>query len=157
MIQFTHATTRYTVTEANAPTYRALIDSGKPPKLHRDKGRSHLRIYPAFVPGMTTAEYVQTFQALNSGLMLTTHKYTHTDRAAPMLDATQPEVLEEIDPDYVEQPRQAKVAKRRPGAPELRLALSCILDIQPAADASAADLWLAIGEIRKLAQHMLEA
>lgn len=156
MIQFTHATTRYTVTEGNAHKYRAALEK---PYRHKFIGLTPPRYdYPVFVPGMSTADYVTAFNRQFDGTRVKlAHGCPNYHKPAPMLDPTQPEVLEEIDPNYVEQPRQAKVAKRRPGAPELRLALSCILDIQPAADASAADLWLSIGEIRKLAQHMLEA
>ena len=75
-----------------------------------------------------------------------------------MMDATQPEVLEEMDPDYVEQQRAVKASKtRRPKPAELRMALSCILDVEPDPQASVHNLWLALGEIRKIAKHMLEA
>lgn len=150
-------TTRLTVTEANAAKYRAIIYSGKLPKMKMPSSTPIRRAYPRFWPGMTTAEYLDHFAKLN-GAGLHPIKYTHADREAPSLDATHPEVLEEMDPDYVEQPRAVKASKtRRPGPAELRLALSCILDVEPDPQASVHDLWLALGEIRKIAKHMLEA
>ena len=123
MITFTHATTRYTVTEANAAKVRAQLDSGKPPKFKRSTDAKHdsmRREYPVFTPGMSTADYVSRFASLNNRLYLSAWAHTHADRAAPMLDATQPEVLEEIDPDYVE---QAPAPKRKAAtAAQLRAA-----------------------------------
>lgn len=109
MIEFTHATTRYTVKPENAQEYRKL--AAKPPAIKCKVDRKHdatRRDYPAFYAGMTTAEYVSQFAALNSRLLLKGAAFTFTDRTAPMLDATQPEVLEELDPDYVYTPTKAK-------------------------------------------------
>lgn len=157
MITITHGSIRYTVTQANAAKVRAIIDSGKFPKVKSPQSTPIRRDYPAFTPGMTTAHYVAAFNRQFDGVQIKVqHDCPRYHMPAPMLDATQPEVLEEIDPDYVEQPRQVKVVKRRPGVPELRLALSCILDVQPSPDAGVHDLWLALGEIRRLAQHMLD-
>jgi hypothetical protein len=58
------------------------------------------RGYPEFYAGMTTADYVSQYVSLNSRLLLKGEGFTFADRAAPMLDATQPEVMEELDPDY---------------------------------------------------------
>ena len=158
MLTIQFKTTRLTVTEANAAKYRAIIDSGKLPKIKMPSSTPIRRDYPAFWPGMTTADYVAAFNRQFDGVQIKIqHDCPRYHLAAPMLDATQPEVLEEIDPDYVEQPRTVKASKaRRPGAPELRLALSCILDVQPSPEASVHDLWLALGEIRKITEHMLE-
>ena len=104
MIEFTHATTRYTVKPENAQEYRRL--AAKPPKQKNKvtsfdaKNDSMKRGYPAFEPGMTTTDYVSQYAGLNSGLLLKGEGFTFADRAAPMLDAAQPEVLEELDPDY---------------------------------------------------------
>lgn len=109
MIEFTHATTRYTIKPENAQEYRKL--AAKPPTIKRKVDRSHdstRRDYPAFYAGMTTAEYVSRYASLNARLLLKGEGFTFADRAAPMLDATQPEVLEELDPDYVYTPTKAK-------------------------------------------------
>ena len=109
MIEFTHATTRYTVKPENAQEYRRL--AAKPPAIKRKVDRNHdamRRDYPIFEPGMTTDDYVSLFNGLNSRLLLTPWNYDNVSGVAPMLDATQPEVLEELDPDYIYTPTKAK-------------------------------------------------
>ena len=109
MITFTHATTRYTVKPENAQEYRKR--AAKPPAIKRKvdpKNDSMKRTYPEFYAGMTTADYVSRYASLNSRLLLKGEGFTFDDRVAPMLDATQPEVLEELDADYVYTPTKAK-------------------------------------------------
>jgi hypothetical protein len=109
MIEFTHATTRYTVKPENAQEYRRL--AANPPKIKRKvdaKNDSMKRGYPVFEPGMTTDDYVSLFNGLNSRLLLTPWNYDNVSGVAPMLDAAQPEVLEELDPDYIYTPTKAK-------------------------------------------------
>ena len=123
MITFTHETTRYTVKPENAQSIRAL--AAKPPKIKRPIDRKHdamRRDYPTFYPGMTTEDYLSQYAGLNSRLLLTPHKFSHADRAAPVLDATAPEVFEELDADYV------PTVKRKPAtAAQLRAALSDLI------------------------------
>lgn len=105
MIDFNFETARFHVTEANAPKYRALLDSGKPRKFSKGSDASLKRYYPTFKPGMSTADYVAQFVSLNyKGLNLARldHECPNYHEPAPMLDPTFPEVTEEIDPDYVE-------------------------------------------------------
>jgi hypothetical protein len=102
MIEFTHATTRYTVKPENAQEYRRL--AAKPPAIKRKVDPKHnamRRDYPEFYAGMTTADYVSQYASLNTRLLLKGEGFTFADRAAPMLDPSIPEVLEELDPDYV--------------------------------------------------------
>jgi hypothetical protein len=109
MIEFTHATTRYTVKPENAQEYRRL--AAKPPAKKRKVDRNHdatRRDYPQFYAGMTTADYVSQYAGLNSRLLLKGEGFTFADRPAPMLDAAQPEVLEEHDPDYEYTPTKVK-------------------------------------------------
>ena len=116
MIEFTHATTRYTVKPENAQEYRRL--AANPPKIKSKvdaKNDSMKRTYPVFYAGMTTRDYVTEYAAINSRLLLSETLFNYTDRAAPMLDAAQPEVLEELDADYVSPawtpaPKKATVA-----------------------------------------------
>ena len=111
MIEFTHATTRYTVKPENAQEYRKL--AAKPPAIKRKvdaKHNSMRRDYPEFYAGMTTADYVSQYASLNDRLLLKGEGFTFADRTAPMLDAAQPEVLEELDDDYVYTPTKAKKA-----------------------------------------------
>jgi len=100
MIEFTHETTRYKTKPENAQAIRAL--AAKPPKIKNKVDRKHdatRREYPIFEAGMTTEDYLKCYAALNSRLLLTPWAYNYDLRAAPMLDATQPEVWEEIDPN----------------------------------------------------------
>jgi hypothetical protein len=106
MIEFTHATTRYTVKPENAQEYRRL--AAKPPAIKRKVDWNHDRDYPQFYAGMTTADYLTQYASLNARLLLKGEGFTFADRAAPMLDAAQPEVLEELDPDYIYTPTKAK-------------------------------------------------
>ena len=116
MINFTQETTRYTVKPENAQEYRRL--AVKPPAIKRKVDRNHdstHRDYPGFYAGMTTAEYVNQYASLNARLLLKGEGFTFANRAAPMRDATQPEVLEELDADYVPpawtpSPKKATVA-----------------------------------------------
>ena len=146
MITFTHDTTRYTVKPENAQEYRRL--AAKPPAIKRKIDRSHdatRRDYPEFYAGMTTADYISQYAGLNSRLLLKGEEFTFADRAAPMLDATQPEVLEELDADYVP---PAWTPKAKPAtAAQLRAALAGLVaaiesggDIQAATAAAKAIL-----------------
>ena len=111
MIEFTHKTTQYRVKPENAHAYRAALDKPKKHKIEALSSVNLRRDYPIFEPGMKTADYLALYGALNSRLLLTTLEYAHADRAAPMLDPTQPEVLEEMNPDYT--PLQPKPKKRK--------------------------------------------
>jgi hypothetical protein len=146
MIEFTHETTRYTVKPENAQEYRK--QAANPPKIKRKVDRNHdatRRDYPQFYAGMTTADYVSQYAGLNSRLLLKGEGFTFADRAAPMLDATQPEALEELDADYVP-PAWAPKAKPATAA-QLRAALAGLVaaienggDIQAATAAAKAVL-----------------
>jgi hypothetical protein len=110
MITFTQETTRYTVKPENAQVLRAL--AAKPPKHKIKVDPKHsvmCRDFPTFYAGMTTDDYLSQYAGLNSRLLLTPLKFSYADRAAPMLDATTPEVLEELDPDWT--PPAPKVKK----------------------------------------------
>jgi hypothetical protein len=114
MITFTHETTRFTVKPENAQKYRKL--AAKPPAIKRKidaKHNSMKRDYPEFYVGMETGDYLSRYASLNNRLLLSAWKFDYADRAAPMLDATQPEVLEELDADYVPPPPKVKKGKAR--------------------------------------------
>ena len=113
MIEFTHETTRYKVKPENAQAIRAL--AAKPPKIKNKVARKHdatRRDYPIFEAGMTTEDYLKCYAALNSRLLLTPWMHTYTDRPAPMLDASQPEVWEEVDEHYIPTTEDIKPAKK---------------------------------------------
>jgi hypothetical protein len=103
MIKFTHDSTRYTVKPENAQAVRNLLAK---PKKHKPEALSSVnlkRSYPAFEIGMSTAEYVAQFNGLNSRLMHhdIEHSCLNYHNPAPMLDASIPECIEDLNPDYV--------------------------------------------------------
>jgi len=104
MITITHNRATLTVKPENAEPTRellALIDKSKGRKgrkLPKDKGQakrdSGKRQYPAFVAGMSTADYAARYAALNGHFHLAKVDYAHADRPAAMYDPTIPEVEE---------------------------------------------------------------
>lgn len=112
MITIQHQTARFTVKPENAQAYRTKLEAK--PKKHIPEALTSVnlkRSYPNFMPGMTTGEYIAQFAALNGGLLLKGEPIAPAiDRVAPMLDPSFPEVVEELDPDYVE-PVKAPKAK----------------------------------------------
>jgi hypothetical protein len=109
MITFTHATTRYTVKPENAQEYRAALNKTAKHKFLALSSFNLKRSYPNFFPGMSTADYVRVFNVQFDGVQ---HKIQHDCanyyETAPMLDPSSPEVLEELDPDYIYTPTKAK-------------------------------------------------
>jgi hypothetical protein len=103
MIILNHESTRYIVKPENAQAYRdALVK----PKKHKPEALSSVnlkRSYPAFEIGMSTAEYVAQFNGLNSRLMQHGIEYgcPNYHKPAPILDASIPECVEDVNPDYV--------------------------------------------------------
>jgi hypothetical protein len=149
MLTLTYKTTRITCTEANAAKYRALIDADKPLKFKKPVDRKHdsmRRDFPAFYAGMETAEYLSRYAALNERLHLSAWDFDYAERAAPMLDPTAPEVLEEPDADYVPTDKQKITPKK---------ALQLIAAIEPDVNANVHDLWLAFGEVQRIARAAL--
>jgi len=121
MIEFTHETTRYKVKPENAQAIRNL--AAKPPKIKIKvdaKHNSMKRDYPEFYDGMTTEDYLSQYASLNNRLLLSPWKYNFDLRAAPMLDATQPEVLEEVDADYIEPVKAKKLTAKQAMAQALK-------------------------------------
>ena len=128
MITIKHNSTTYTVTEANAAKVRAILDSGKFPKIKSPQSTPVRRDYPAFVPGMSTAEYVRQFNRQFEGAQVKVqHDCPRYHMPAPMIDATIPEVVEEIDPDWVQPVTQVK--RKAPSAAQYRKACQDALDL----------------------------
>ena len=109
MITFEHHGITVKCKPENAATYRAAMD--KPPK---PRTVAEKRGYPIFKQGMSTASYVSQFNRQFDGWQ---HKIAHDCanyyNPAPMLDASAPEVLEEIDPDYVPTAKARKITPKQ--------------------------------------------
>jgi hypothetical protein len=104
MITFEHQGITVKCKPENAAKYRAAMD--KPPK---PRTVAEKREYPNFQAGKTTtADYLRDYAGFNARLLLSGFTFTHADRLAPMLDATAPEVLEELDADWVPPPPKAR-------------------------------------------------
>jgi hypothetical protein len=94
------------------------------------------RGYPEFYAGMTTDDYVSQYASLNSRLLLKGEGFTFADRAAPMLDATQPEVLEELDVDYV--PSTWTLSPKKQTVASLRATIAQALEMLQVGDVDTA-------------------
>jgi hypothetical protein len=142
MIAIQHETTHYTVTEANAAKYRKIFDSGKWPKMKMPSSTPIRRDYPKFEPGMTTAHYVAAFNRQFDGVQIKIqHGCTNYHEAAPMLDPTMPEVVKEIDPDYIEPEKPIK--RKAPSAAQYRKACMEALELLKSGDIDTAQCILA--------------
>jgi hypothetical protein len=115
MITFEHHGITVKCKPENAMQYRAAMD--KPPKIKVKIDRRFdcmRRHYPKFYAGLTTtADYVREYASINDHQHLIALQYTHADRLAPMLDATTPEVWEELDPDYVPTAKARKITPKQ--------------------------------------------
>ena len=123
MINFTHHGIAVKCKPENAMKYRVAMD--KPPKA---KAVSEKRDYPKWSPAMTTADYLQAYIKLNDRRRMIEcgHTCTNYHGTATLYDGAAPEVLEELDPDWVP---TAKVAKAKPAtAAQLRAALAGLID-----------------------------
>jgi hypothetical protein len=127
MINFKHHGIAVKCKPENAMQYRAAMD--KPPKIKIKVDRRFdcmRRHYPKFYAGMTTtADYVREYASINDHQHLIALEYTHADRLAPTLDATAPDVLEELDPDYEYTPT---IKPKAATAAQLRAALAGLID-----------------------------
>ena len=121
MIEFTYETTRFKVKPENAQAIRNL--AAKPPKIKNKGDRKHdsmRRDYPVFQSGMMTEDYLIQYTSLNKRLTLTSWAYNYDLRTAPMLDPTQPEVVEEVDENYIEPVKAKKLTAKQAMAQALK-------------------------------------
>jgi hypothetical protein len=108
MITFEHHGIAVKCKPENAMQYRAAMD--KPSKITKPKEK---RDFPAFHAGMETADYLSRYASLNNRLLLSAWKFDHADRLAPTLDDSAPEVLEELDADYVPTAKARKITPKQ--------------------------------------------
>ena len=109
MITFEHHGITVKCKPENAATYRTAMDKSPKPRTVAEK-----RDYPKFQAGKTTtADYLRDYAGFNTRLLLSGFTFTHADRLAPMLDATTPEVLEELDPDWVPTAKARKITPKQ--------------------------------------------
>jgi hypothetical protein len=122
MITFEHHGITVKCKPENAAGYRRAMDN--PPKA---KTVSEKRDYPKWNPTMTTGDYLQAYIRLNDRrrMIECTHDCANLYEVPTMYDATAPEVLEELDPDYTP-PAWTPKAKAATAA-QLRAALAALI------------------------------
>jgi hypothetical protein len=122
MITFEHHGITVKCKPENAAGYRRAMDN--PPKA---KTVSEKRDYPKWNPTMATAGYLHAYIRLNERrrMIECTHDCANLYEVPTMYDATAPEVLEELDPDYTP-PAWTPKAKAATAA-QLRAALAALI------------------------------
>lgn len=132
MINLTHETTRYTVKPENAQNIRDLL--AKPKKHKCEAFKPVRRDYPQFIAGMSTSDYVALFNLQFTNVQ---HKIVHEcpnyHSPAPMLDASIPECVEDVNSDYVYEPKRKKAT-----ATDYRRAIVAALDLLAKGDSDTA-------------------
>ena len=123
LIEFVHHGIKIRCKPENALKYKQLMD--KPPKPRQVPER---RSYPQWNPTMTTEDYLRAYIRMNENKRMIECKHevmSSAFKVPSMYDLSIPEVLEEIDPDYVE------TVKAKPKAvtnAQLKQALKSLID-----------------------------
>ena len=110
MINFTHHGIAVKCKPENAMKYRVAMD--KPPKA---KAVSEKRDYPKWTPAMSTADYLQAYIRLNDRRRMIEcgHTCANYHGVATLYDGAFPEVLEELDEDYVPTIKARKITPKQ--------------------------------------------
>ena len=105
MIEFVHNGINVKCKPENALKYKQLMD--KPPKTRAVTER---RGYPQWNPTMTTEDYLRLYIRDNDNKRMIEcgHVCANFSNIPSMYDLSSPEVLEELDPDYIEAPVKVK-------------------------------------------------
>jgi hypothetical protein len=123
MIEFVHNGINVKCKPENALKYKQLMD--KPPKTRAVTER---RGYPQWNPTMTTEDYLRLYIRDNDNKRMIEcgHVCANFSNIPSMYDLSSPEVLEELDLDYVEEPVKVK-AKPVTNA-QLKAALKTLIE-----------------------------
>jgi hypothetical protein len=110
MITFEHHGITVKCKPENAVEYRRLMD--KPAKA---KSVGEKRDYPKWNPTMTTAGYLHAYIRLNERrrMIECTHDCANLYEVPTMYDSAAPEVLEELDADYVPTIKARKITPKQ--------------------------------------------
>ena len=105
MIEFVHNNIKVKCKPENALKYKQLMD--KPPKTRSVIER---RGYPQWNPTMTTEDYLRLYIRNNENKRMIEcgHVCANFSNIPSIYDLSSPEVLEELDPDYIEAPVKVK-------------------------------------------------
>jgi hypothetical protein len=124
MIEFVHNGINVKCKPENALKYKQAMD--KPPKTRTITER---RGYPQWNPTMTTEDYLRAYVRLNENKRMIECNHVvmcSAFKVPTMYDLSSPEVLEELDPDYVEAP--VKVKAKPVTSAQLKAALKSLID-----------------------------
>ena len=123
MIEFVHNGINVKCKPENALKYKQLMD--KPPKTRSVTER---RGYPQWNPTMTTEDYLRAYIRNNNNKRMIDcgHVCANFSNIPSMYDLSCPEVLEELDPDYVEAP--VKVKPKPVTSAQLKQALKSLIE-----------------------------
>lgn len=110
MIIFEHHGITVKCKPERALEYRRLMD--KPPKA---RAVTEKREYPAWNPTMTTGDYLRAYIRLNDRrrMIECNHACENYSDVPTMYDSAAPEVLEELDPDYVPTAKARKITPKQ--------------------------------------------
>jgi len=123
MIEFVHHGINVKCKPENALKYKQLMD--KPPKPRQVPER---RSYPQWNPTMTTEDYLRAYIRMNENkrMIECNHEVRSSAFKMPtMYDLSSPEVLEDLDPDYVE---TSKVKPKAVTNAQLKQALKSLIE-----------------------------
>jgi hypothetical protein len=123
MIEFVHNGINVKCKPENALKYKQAMD--KPPKTRQVTER---RGYPQWNPTMTTEDYLRAYIRNNENKKMIEcgHICANFSNIPSMYDLSSPEVLEELDPDYVEAP--VKVKAKPVTSAQLKQALKSLIE-----------------------------
>jgi hypothetical protein len=123
MIEFVHNGINVKCKPENALKYKQLMD--KPPKTRQVTER---RGYPQWNPTMTTEDYLRLYIRNNENKKMIDcgHVCANFSNIPSMYDLSSPEVIEELDLDYVEAP--VKVKSKPVTSAQLKQALKALID-----------------------------
>lgn len=110
MITFEHHGIKVKCKPERALEYRRLMD--KPPK---PRAVSEKRDYPQWNPTMTTGDYLRAYIRLNDRRRMIEcgHTCANIGQVPAMYDGAAPEVLEELDPDWVPTAKPRKITAKQ--------------------------------------------
>jgi len=110
MITFEHTGVKIKCKPENAMQYRAAIDNPAKAKAVGEK-----RDYPKWNPTMTTGDYLRAYMRLNERRRMVEcdHTCANIGQVPAIYDGSTPEVLEELDPDWVPMAKPRKITAKQ--------------------------------------------
>ena len=124
MIEFVHNGIKVKCKPERALEYKRAIDKPQKPRQVPER-----RSYPQWNPTMSTEDYLRAYIRMNDNKRMIECKHevmSSAFKVPTMYDLSSPEVLEELDPDYVEAP--VKVKSKPVTNAQLKAALKSLIE-----------------------------